>query len=221
MYFSLVPFILAGMAAVGSASPTPLKAGLVARVPNDTCGPVYCAGTNNTNDNPYFCGDSRLGPKQLPTKLPLSSEVYAYDRLGGLCPGAFIQKWWNASAQSYNYPPLNGFQLNTVNQPIDGNQTLPVGLRVDRFGSEYGAFLAPAGSPYSQRALPPSNLDTPAGSGYPYNYHVYEVVKSFDVLSGPIAAWFGQPGQGTQYLTYSNILTLVNGGYLQRVNTTS
>lgn len=61
-------------------------------------------------------------------------------------------------------------------------------MRLDRFGSEYGSFLAPAGAPYSQRALPPSNLDTPAGNtSYPYNYHVYEVVQAFTVLSGPIA----------------------------------
>lgn len=160
---------------------------LVARAPNDTCGPVYCAGTNNTNDNSYFCGDLRLGPKQLPTEIPLSSEILGYDRLGGLCPGAFLQKWWNSTSAGYIYPPQNGFQLNTANQPIDGNQTLAVGTRLDRFGSEYGAFLAPAGAPFSERAIPPSNLNTPADPSYPYNYHVYEVVQSFDVLSGPIA----------------------------------
>jgi len=215
---------LVGMAIIVSASPTPLgplKTRLVARAPNDTCGPVYCAGTNNTNDNSYFCGDLRLGPKQLPTEIPLSSEILGYDRLGGLCPGAFLQKWWNSTSAGYIYPPQNGFQLNTANQPIDGNQTLAVGTRLDRFGSEYGAFLAPAGAPFSERAIPPSNLNTPADPSYPYNYHVYEVVQSFDVLSGPIAAWFGQPGQGTQYQTYSNILALVGGGYLRRVNATA
>lgn len=157
------------------------------RAPNNACGPDYCAGTNNTNDNTYFCGDSRLGPKKLPSKLPLAADVYGYDRLGGLCPGAFLQKWWNSSAASYIYPPQSGFQLNTANQPIDGNQTLAVGMKVDRFGSEYGVFLAPYGAPYDQRALPPSNLDTPVDGSYPYNYHVYEVTQSFDVLSGPIA----------------------------------
>jgi hypothetical protein len=122
----------------------------------------------------------------LPTKLPLSSEVYAYDRLGGLCPEEFLKKWYNVTG--YIYPPQNGFQLNTANNPIEGNQTLAVGMKLDRFGSEYGSFLSPAGAPYSQRALPPSNLDTPAADpSYPYNYHVYEVAQAFDVLSGPIA----------------------------------
>jgi hypothetical protein len=155
--------------------------------------------------------------------LPLSAAVHGYDRLGGLCPGDFLAKWWDATARSYIYPPQNGFQLNKANQP------LTVGMRLDRFGSEYGFFISPAGAPYNQRTLPPSNLDTPASDlSYPYNYHVYVVVKEFDVLSGPIAGmytypfcieqitnsyflgWFGQPGQGTQYQTHSNIRTLVS-----------
>ncbi|KZP11315.1 hypothetical protein FIBSPDRAFT_819638 [Athelia psychrophila] len=182
------------------------------------CGSDYCAGTNNTKGNHYLCGDARLGPTKLPTKLPLSSEIYGYDRLGGLCPGEFLKKWYNATGGSYIYPEQNGFQLNTGNAPIDGNQTLAVGARIDRFGSEYGNFLSPAGAPYNQRALPPSNLDAPTtGPSYPYNYHVYEVIKEFDVLSGPIAPWFGQPGQGTQYEAYTNVMTLISQGYLKAV----
>jgi hypothetical protein len=34
---------------------------------------------------------------------------------------------------------------------------------------------------------------------YPFGYHVYRVLTPFNVTSGPIAAWFGQPGQGVQY----------------------
>jgi hypothetical protein len=120
--------------------------------------------------------------------LPLSATVYGYDRLGGLCPGDFLTKWWNTTAKSYIYPPQNGFQLNTASQPIQGTQALAMGMRLDRFGSEYGSFVSPAGAPYNQRALPPSNLDTSASDPtYPYNYHVYVVVNEFDVLSGPIA----------------------------------
>lgn len=52
---------------------------------------------------------------------------------------------------------------------------------------------------------------------WPNNYHVYKVEKSFDTLSGPIAAWFGQPGQGVQYYMSTNILGLIGGGYLSRV----
>ena len=52
---------------------------------------------------------------------------------------------------------------------------------------------------------------------YPYNYHVYNVTKPFVVTSGPIAGWFEQPGQGVQYEMSSNVMTLVAGGFLERV----
>jgi len=55
-------------------------------------------------------------------------------------------------------------------------------------------------------------------SRYPYNYHVYKVLKQFTVLSGPIAGWFGQPGQGVQYQLSTNIMGLLSGGYIERVD---
>ena len=50
---------------------------------------------------------------------------------------------------------------------------------------------------------------------FPYNYHVYSVIKPLKVLAGPIAPWFGQPGQGVQYQTYVNVATLIADGYLR------
>lgn len=50
---------------------------------------------------------------------------------------------------------------------------------------------------------------------FPYNYHVYSVIKPFKVLAGPIAPWFGQPGQGVQYQTTVNVATLIADGYLK------
>lgn len=47
------------------------------------------------------------------------------------------------------------------------------------------------------------------------------MIKPFDVLGGPIAPWFGQPGLGAQfYIGYSakNILTAIDLGYLEKVN---
>lgn len=83
-----------------------------------------------------------------------------------------------------------------------------------------GAFISAADAPYSQRALPPSNLNTNAQSpDYPYNYHVYRVVKPLTVVGGPIAPWFGQPGLGAQFFigNVGNVMTLINQGFLQRV----
>ncbi|KAL6306572.1 hypothetical protein BKA93DRAFT_840967 [Sparassis latifolia] len=205
MQLSFMLSVVAGFAAVASGFPIAV--------------PVtdYCQGTNNTNPQ-YLCGDYRLGPVVLPTAIPLGNLMSEYDRLGGLCPGEFLKTWTNASTGAYNYPPLAGFQPDTASAPIEGNQTLSVGTRVDRFGSAYGSYVSPAYAPYIQRALPPSNLDTPAGEPtYPYNYHVYEVLKPFVVLSGPIAPWFGQPGQGTQYETPMSVGALLNASYLKEL----
>lgn len=52
----------------------------------------------------------------------------------------------------------------------------------------------------------------------PYNYHVYLVKQSLTVRAGPIAPWFGQPGQGVQYKLDVNVQNLVNSGVLKRVD---
>lgn len=84
-----------------------------------------------------------------------------------------------------------------------------------------GVFISAAVAPYSQRALPPSNLDTnPSSPEFPYNYHIYRVLKPLSVVGGPIAPWFGQPGLGAQFFTgeVGNIMALIDGGYLKREN---
>ena len=126
----------------------------------------YCAGTAGgaARNSTYVCGDARLGPVVLPGTPPTGSLVAIYDRFGGLCPGQFLATYYDASAKSWVYPPDGGFQLDTAGDPIAAAMTLPVGLLIDRFGSEYGLYASPAAAPYMQRALPPSNLDTPAGN---------------------------------------------------------
>lgn len=188
----------------------------------DTCN---CNGTNNTGSSgaSYICNDPRLGPTLLPKTFPLLSFVSDYDRFGGQTPGDFLKDWTDEDGY-YVYPSQNGFQLNDAGQPILGNMTLQNGTKVDRFGSEYGTYVSAADAPYSQRALPPNNLDVPAGSSeYPYNYHIYTVTTSFEVEGGPIAPWFGQPGLGAQFYVGAtgNILTLLQEGYLERVNVSS
>ncbi|KAJ7147649.1 hypothetical protein C8R43DRAFT_1195431 [Mycena crocata] len=174
-----------------------------------------CRGTVG-NDSKYLCGDYRLGPATFPKTAPLSTIVTDYDRLGGLCPGPFLQKYINTTSGYFVYPPQEGFQLSTTQMSINGNQTLVPGMRLDRFGSERGKYLAPAYTPFAQRALPPNSLNGKIGDP-PANYHVYRVETSFTVVAGPIAAWFEQPGQGTQYLASFDIETLVNRGFLSKV----
>lgn len=86
-----------------------------------------------------------------------------------------------------------------------------------------GSYVSAADAPYSQRALPPSNLDTPVDTPeYPYNYHIYTVMKPLTAVGGPIAPWFGQHGLGAQFYigATGNIMSLLANGYLERVNKT-
>lgn len=164
-----------------SAAPLSVAAGGPQCCAIHTDAPEYCAGTanNSTLQDQYLCGDWRLGPNVLPKTLPpLAPVLQLYNRFGGLCPGAYLEKWWDSTLGSnggWIYPECEGFSLDlsgdemstcenkqVQGRRIDGNVTLPAGTLIDRFGSEKnGIYFGPAGAPYMLRALPPSNLDTP------------------------------------------------------------
>jgi Tuberculosis necrotizing toxin len=137
-----------------------------------------------------FRRDWRLGPKRLPKPPdPIGRLTRGYHRFGKLTRAHFLRRFWNGSPKSggWRYPANSGFA-----GPAFLVQIAP-GTLVDRFGSPYGTFLSPAGTPYAMRAIPPSNLDTYPG-GAAYNYHVYRVTAVFTVQAGAIARWFGQRG---------------------------
>jgi hypothetical protein len=94
-----------------------------------------------------------------------------------------------------------------------------------RITTPFGAFLAPAGTSFGARALPPDSLNTRADDpAHLCNYHLYRVSRAFDVDAGPIAPAFQQPGGGLQYLLMSayvpqapatlNVQWLLDNGYL-------
>ncbi|KAJ5760653.1 hypothetical protein N7520_007809 [Penicillium odoratum] len=165
------------------------------------CYPDPCKGITSVNST-AVCGDPRLGPIELPKYFPLSTETRTYYRFGNLCPYEWLAKYTlNVSDPNayFIYPGAGGFANTTDQTPIYGNATLVVGQKIDRFGGDSGQYLAPLGAPYIERALPPKNLFADKNSSYPYNYHVYEVMKPIDVDLGPVAGWFEQPGFGTQF----------------------
>jgi hypothetical protein len=153
----------------------------------------------------YFCGDWRLGPKRLPDQGVVGSILKGYQRLGKLGAVEFLDRWWDPTADSgqgdWRYPPNDGYASNgqgVIAAPL----VLHAGRTVDRFGGEAGRFLAPAGTKYGKRALPPSSLNT-SDPRFPYNYHLYRVTKDVTVCAGPQSPAFEQPGGGTQYVTSS------------------
>lgn len=183
------------------------------------------APATTTCSTAYLDGDSRLGPATTPDSGIIALELIDYNRLDGLSPQQFLARYWNSAANSWDYPPDNGY-LIVNGQPVEFQATLGPGQSVDRYGSLYGSFLAPFGIPYATRLLPPQNLDDQ--EAFACNYHTYKVLKPFAVEAGPIAPAFGQPGLGLQYQLVSSLLPgdpasanvnwLVDNGYLAATN---
>ncbi|MCX4469013.1 TNT domain-containing protein [Micromonospora sp. NBC_01655] len=172
-----------------------------------------CRPGNPPNAPPttaHFDDNPLLGPAVLPGAPPVGPLLAGYQRFGGRTGTEFLRQFGNATGTGYVYPPASGFVLGP-DGPIKNQQTLLPGYRLDRFGFPGGAFLAPLGTPFGARSLPPSNLNTPAGAPLA-NYHVYCVVRPFAVDSGPIAPWFAQSGLGTQFQ--------LNPGYLPQAGAT-
>ncbi|RJE18491.1 hypothetical protein PHISCL_09167, partial [Aspergillus sclerotialis] len=99
--------------------------------------------------------------------------------------------------QKLHLPPVERIRAGHTGQPHIRTVTLTPGQKLDRFGSEFGSFLAPLGAPFIERSLPPSNLDTGSGDAeHPFSYRVYEVVKELEVLAGPVRPGFEMSGFG-------------------------
>ncbi|MER8048159.1 TNT domain-containing protein [Streptomyces sp. NPDC094032] len=203
--------------AAAESSPVPVPAPQANAAPHEPC----------TGE---FEGDKRLGPKYLPKKWqePVGPLLRNYHRTGKLSSADFLKKYWEGPADtgSWKYPPNDGF--GEVNGSVDkAPELLEKGERLDRFGSEYGGYLAPAGDAYAKRALPPQNLNT-RDAAFVCDYHLYEVTKEFVVWEGSIAPWFEQPGGGRQIKLDAaflnpgegqrlNVKWLLDNGYLVRL----
>jgi hypothetical protein len=186
---------------------------------------------------PYLSGDPDLGPRYLPTSGWLGGLVRGYQPLGGLPPQFFLSRYWEAMKDDYRYPPDWGF-ARSGNYPngrllIKKTQLLP-GMRLDRFGSNFGSFLSPLGVPFGGRALPPRSLNTNAQDPlHLCNYHAFRVLKPFHVDAGPAAPAFEQKGGATQYHLLSKYVPeapqtpeelpvnwLLQNGYLEEIDPT-
>ncbi|MEO7196334.1 MAG: TNT domain-containing protein [Pseudonocardiaceae bacterium] len=214
---------------VGALLAATTLAGVVAAAPA-AADPNFSLARCSTS---YFDADARLGPDQLPApgQSEVGDEVAGYQRTGAETPDEFLRQYYDSTANGgqggFIYPPANGFVTDSTGQPVERPETLAVGSQVDRYGSEFGGFLAPYGTPYSGRSIPPANLDT-SDPDFTCNYHAYRVLKPFAAEAGPAAPWFAQPGGGEQYQldgallpggpARPNVKYLIDNGYLQRLN---
>lgn len=183
-------------ALLGSTAAVPAAAATPAFVGN---GASAChAGTPGAapaTTRYYDPAQPALGPQALPGTAPVAPLLLDYSRFGALSEHEFVSLYRDASG--WIYPPDDGF-LRVGGRPVRYEQELWPGEQVDRFGYPGGAYLAPAGTPFFRRALPPQSLTTPTGTPES-NYHLYCVLRPFDVQAGPIAPWFAQPGLGLQF----------------------
>ncbi|MEV6261156.1 TNT domain-containing protein [Streptomyces sp. NPDC051784] len=193
--------------------------------PRATCPTDDRTRSTNGAPNPalerYYLDDWRLGPRVLPTSGAIGRMLKGYDRTGPTSAYWFLGCYWQTNPVSgesgWWYPDNDGFVLDRAGNPVKKTLTLRVGQLVDLFGSGRGNFLAPAGTPYAKRAIPPSNL-VRYTDDYPYSYHLYRVEEAFTVEAGRIRPWFGQPGLGIQYKTAQRVSELVTAEKLEALN---
>jgi hypothetical protein len=202
---------------------------LIALAPAWTAAEAKAKAKRTTCSTVDFLGDARLGPKRLPNAGPLATVLKGYERLAGMTPKGYLRTFYDSAAKTWRYPPQGGYQLTPEGQPVKMQLSLFAGQRIDRFGSEFGGYLSPEGTPFGARGIPPQSLDSTTDPRS-CNYSRYRVLKTIPVYSGPIAPALGQPGFGLQYVLDATIFPgapanprdfnvgyLVANGYLARV----
>ncbi|GAB3548863.1 hypothetical protein J2S53_004069 [Actinopolyspora lacussalsi] len=105
---------------------------------------------------------------------------------------------------AYDWPVRHGFADNGVEEPDP--EVLPPGTMLDRLGDEWGLVLAPEGTAFADRSLPPEFRER--------TYRRYRVVHPLPVWLTRAVAWFEQPGTGLRYRTTHPIAELVALGLL-------
>jgi hypothetical protein len=177
-----------------------------------------------------YHGNSLLGPKSLPNAGPLAPMLKGYRRFGGMRSTTYLDRFYYSNGNQWLYPPLGGYLLTPSNPPVPVKMQVSLfpGMEVDVFGDTSGLYLAPAGTPYAARSIPPQTLDSTTDPQH-CDYLLFYVLRTIPVQSGPIAPGLAEPGFGVQYVLDNTIFPgsppsasfdiayLVANGYLQHV----
>jgi uncharacterized protein YukE len=119
--------------------------------------------------------------------------VHGWDPLGGMSSDDFASHF--GTPETRVWPGNEGFPAGYEPQPAH----LPAGTIIDRFGSEFGRYLAPDGASFGDRALPPESV------GGDYNRYMVTgeaLPPGWRIVEGPLEPFYGQtPSPGTlQYM---------------------
>lgn len=117
-----------------------------------------------------------------------------WDPVGGMEPAQFQQLFGTPETRGAFYPGNDGFPPGYTPVPAD----LPAGTIIDRFGSEWGQYLSPDGTPFAHRALPP---ETVGGTYTRYIVTGEPLPPGWNIVKGPVEPAFGQtpPPDAVQY----------------------
>jgi len=118
-----------------------------------------------------------------------------------------------AQAQSQCTPPP-GTQWPPDNGCVKGTEIetmLPAGMEIDRYGLPSGSYFAPTRTPIPARAMAcdPTALHLP--------HTCYVIGKPLTFEGCETAAWFGEPGGGTQYRAPQSATDLQQAGLITLV----
>ncbi len=108
----------------------------------------------------HLCTDPRLGPWPLPGE-PVDALLDGYEPLGDMTDAEFLGQYRDADDR-WRYPAHDGFDVTGRGDDLVVHRReteLASAALVDRFGAPTGRFLAPAGTPFEERALPPDTLN--------------------------------------------------------------
>nr|WP_239655230.1 TNT domain-containing protein [Mycobacterium riyadhense] len=169
----------------------------------DSPSPAYFLGAKasdaaTTLPGLFFGGEGAAVRAGLPAETvteggaPLAI-VRGWEPTGGMAWDDFASQF--GTPQARNYPLDDGFPPGFVPQPAQ----LPEGAIIDRFGSEYGRYLAPDGTPFADRALAPESV---GGASNRYMVTGKPLPPGWQIVEGPVQPYYGQtPSPGSlQYM---------------------
>ncbi|OBA59475.1 hypothetical protein A5647_17685 [Mycobacterium sp. 1100029.7] len=173
-------------------NPAGAAAGEVQNMLNSPSAAYYLGG--KASDAAVSLPAMLFGPEGAFVRAGLPAEVVTE----GGAPLSVVRGWhptggmgWEDFASQFGTPQARSYPLNDGFPPghLPQAAQLPQGAIIDRFGSEYGRYLAPDGTLFADRALAPESV------GGQYNRYMVTgkpLPPGWQIVEGPVQPYYGQ-----------------------------